>query len=307
MQRKFPTPDGFWLVTGAAILWGTIGIATQAIYNVDGTTSLFLNLARLLVAAPVLLLACWRSLGRATFRVRRRDFLIMVVIGTLLSLSHAGYFAAIQYTGVTIPTLLTMCISPIVVTLVSVLLKLETLTRRIVVALVCALVGAVLLVGLHSPDGAQDHLLLGALYSVIAAVCYACAVVGSRFLAAGYQPVQVTAITFSVGAIVLLLINLAAGVVPVETTQGWALVVYLGLVPTAIAYWMFQKGLRSVSATVASIISMLDPVVAALLAWILFGETLAASGIAGALLLVLSIILLSLEQQRAPEAQGAAT
>jgi DME family drug/metabolite transporter len=305
MQRKIPAPDGFWLVTGAAILWGTIGVATQAIYNIDSTTSLFLNLARLLVATPVLLLVCWRSLGRATFRVRRRDFLIMCVIGTLLSTSHAGYFAAIQYTGVTIPTLLTMCISPIVVTLVSVLLKLETLTRRIVVALVCALVGAVLLVGLQSPDGTPDHLLLGALYSVIAAVCYACAVVGSRFLAGGYPPVQFTAITFSVGTVVLLLINLIGGFVPVQTVQGWALVVYLGLVPTAIAYWMFQKGLRSVSATAASIIGMLDPVVAALLAWILFGETLAASGIAGALLLVLSIILLSLDQQRTPEAQSA--
>jgi DME family drug/metabolite transporter len=304
MQRKLSAPDGFWLVTGSAILWGTIGVATQAIYN--ATSSLFLNLARLLVATPVLLLACWRSVGRAAFRVRRRDFLIMCASGTLLSISHAGYFASIQYAGVTISTLLTMCISPLVVTCVSVLLKLETLTRRIVVALVGALVGAVLLVGLQSPDGAPDHLLLGAFYSVIAAVCYACAVVGNRFVAADYHPVQVTTINFSVGTLVLLAINLAAGFVPVQTGQGWLLVVYLGLVPTAFAYWMFQKGLRSVSATAASIISMLDPVVAALLAWLLFGETLAPSGVVGAGLLVLSIVLLSLEQPRTKAAQSAA-
>src|SRR5262245_51086008 len=106
MQRKTLQPDGFWLVTGAAILWGTIGVATLAIYNSDPTTtSLFLNLARTMVATPVLLLACWRSVGRATFHVRRRDYLIMVAMGTLLSFSHAGYFAAIQYAGVTIATL----------------------------------------------------------------------------------------------------------------------------------------------------------------------------------------------------------
>jgi DME family drug/metabolite transporter len=82
----------------------------------------------------------------------------------------------------------------------------------------------------------------------------------------------------------------------VHTAQGWLLVLYLGLVPTAFAYWMFQKGLRSVSATAASIVSMLDPVVAALLAWVLFGETLSASGIVGAALLLTSIFLLSISQ-----------
>jgi drug/metabolite transporter (DMT)-like permease len=40
---------------------------------------------------------------------------------------------------------------------------------------------------------------------------------------------------------------------------------------------------------------MLDPLVAALLAWALFGETLAAASIAGAGLLLLSLVLLSTE------------
>ena len=42
---------------------------------------------------------------------------------------------------------------------------------------------------------------------------------------------------------------------------------------------------------------MLDPLVAALLAWLLFGETLATSGVAGAALLILSIFLLSVDKR----------
>src|SRR5476651_1990910 len=162
-MRKIQTfqPGGFWLVTGAAILWGTIGVATQAIYNNDSTTSLFLNLTRMLIAAPVLLVACWQVVGRSMFIIRRRDLLIMLLSGTLLALSQAAYFAAILDTGVTIATLLTMCIAPVVVTCVSVLLKFEALTRRIVIALICALIGSVLLVGYHAPDGTHTHLLLG--------------------------------------------------------------------------------------------------------------------------------------------------
>jgi drug/metabolite transporter, DME family len=296
-------PDGFWLVTGAAILWGTIGVATQAIYNIDSTTSLFINLARMGIATPVLLIACWRVVGQAMFSIQRRDFLLMLLTGTLLAISQAAYFAAIRYAGVTVATLLTLCIAPLVVTCLSVLLKFETLTGRIVIALLCALIGSVLLVGLQSPDasgGVQHNLLLGTLFSILAAVTYASMIVVGRFLAADYHPLQVTTVIFGGGTVLLLLINLASGIVTVHTTQGWLLVLYLGLVPTAFAYWMFQKGLRVVSATAASIVGMLDPVVAALLAWVLFGETLNARGMAGAVLLLLSIFLLSTNKATPP-------
>src|SRR5689334_18668151 len=139
-MRKFQAfqPDGFWLVTGAAILWGTIGVATQAIYNIDSTTSLFINLMRMMVAAPVLLLACWQVVGRTMFHIQRRDFGIMLLSGTLLAVSQAAYFAAIRESGVTIATLLTICIAPLVVTCISVLLKFEKLNARIIIALICA-------------------------------------------------------------------------------------------------------------------------------------------------------------------------
>jgi drug/metabolite transporter, DME family len=290
-------PDGFWLVTSAAIIWGTIGVATQAIYNIDTTTSLFINLSRMLIATPVLLLACWHVVGQAMFRIRRRDFLIMLLTGTLLAVSQAAYFAAIRYGGVTTATLLTICVAPLVVTGISVLLKLETLTGRVIIALICALIGSVLLVGVQPPDARHTHLLLGAVFSVVSAVTYAAMIICGRFLAADYHPLQVTAATFGAGTLVLILVNLASGIVLVHTAQGWLLVLYLGLVPTAFAYWLFQKGLRSVSATAASIVSMIDPVVAAALAWALFGERLAVTGLVGAGLLILSIILLSVDKR----------
>ena len=286
-------PGGFWLVLSAAILWGTIGVATQAIYNLDTTTSLFINLGRLLIASPVLFAASWRVVGPRMFNIRRRDRLIMLLTGLFLAVSQATYFAAIRYAGVTIATLLTICIAPVTVVGLSVLLNMEKLTGRLIVALLCAVIGSILLVGLQSPQDKSEHFSLGILFSIIAAMTYACMIVCGRFLAADYHPLQVTALTFSIGALFLLLINFASGIVAVHTTQGWLLILYLGLIPTALAYWLFQSGLRTVSATTASIVSMLDPLVAAGLAWVLFGERLAALGLAGAILLILSVTLLS--------------
>ncbi len=282
----------FWMVIAAAILWGTIGVATQAIYSIDTTTSLFINLGRMLVATPILMLACWRTVGPQMFQIRGRDWVVMVVSGALLAASHSAYFAAIRYSGVTIATLLTICVAPIVVTTLSVLFRLERLSRGKVVALICALVGSVLVVG-FSPEGLYLDPVLGSLFALIAAATYGSMIVGGRFVASGYHPLQISTVMFLAGTITLLLVNLMNGVVPVQTPQGWLLVLYLGVVPTALAYWLFQVGLRSVSASAASIIGMLDPVVAAVLAWVLYGESLTAIGFVGTALLLASIALVS--------------
>ncbi len=294
MLKQSNDQSGFWLVIAAASIWGTIGIATQAIYNADSTTSpLFINFARMVIAAPALTFACWRVVGRDMFKLPRRDLLIMLLNGIFMAASQACYFVAIRYTGVTIATLLSVCVSPLLVTGISVLLKLERPSARALIAVACALVGSVLLVGLNTSAGAQDNLLLGAALSIVAALTYAATIFWGRFLAGSYHPLQVMTFTFGSGALALIPINLLSGAVAIHTSEGWLYALYLGLVPTALAYWMFQKGLRSVTPTTASVSTLLEPTVAALLAWALFGEMLPSTGVIGAGLLILSIFLLS--------------
>ncbi|MBK8030850.1 MAG: EamA family transporter [Chloroflexi bacterium] len=294
MLKQSNDQSGFWLVIAAASIWGTIGIATQAIYNADSATSpLFINFARMVIAAPALTFACWRVVGRDMFKLPRRDLLIMLLNGIFMAASQACYFVAIRYTGVTIATLLSVCVSPLLVTGISVLLKLERPSVRALIAVACALVGSVLLVGLNTPAGAQDNLLLGAVLSIVAALTYAATIFWGRFLAGSYHPLQVMTFTFGSGALALIPINLLSGAIAIHTGEGWLYALYLGLVPTALAYWMFQKGLRSVTPTTASVSTLLEPTVAALLAWALFGEMLPGTGVIGAGLLILSIFLLS--------------
>jgi len=285
--------DGFGLVTIASIIWGTIGIATQVIYNLDSSTSpLFINLMRTLIATPILLFISWHIVGRNMFRIQRRDFTIMCMMGIFLALSQVAYFSSIRYVGVTISTLLTLCTPPILVALVSVVFKLDTFNRQIVIALICAMIGCVLLVGVNPSDN-MPNLELGTLYALASAVCYAGMLICGRFLAAQYHPLQITAIGFSASTILLLLMMMVSDVAVIQTSQGWGLVIYLGLIPTAFAYWIFQVGLRSVPATTASIVVMIDPLVAACLAWVLFDERLTITGIIGSGFLILSLLLLA--------------
>jgi DME family drug/metabolite transporter len=69
--------------------------------------------------------------------------------------------------------------------------------------------------------------------------------------------------------------------------------VYLGVVPTAVAYVVFGAGLRRVTATAAGIATLLEPLTAAALGVLVFGERLGAVSWAGATLLLGALGLLA--------------
>jgi drug/metabolite transporter, DME family len=71
------------------------------------------------------------------------------------------------------------------------------------------------------------------------------------------------------------------------------LLIYLGVGTQGLAYLFFQQGLRTESATVASIVTLLEPVLAAVLAWAIFDEQLGALGVAGAGLLIAGLMVLT--------------
>lgn len=297
--RKKMRLSGFGWVVLASVIWGTIGVTTQIIYNTDNTSPLFINLMRTIIATPILLLMGWRAVGRNLFRARTRDSVIMSVMGICLVLSQVMYFSGIRYAGVTFSTLLTLCVPPVLVGSISVLFKWDRFNRRIFMALICALSGCVLLVTINTSDSIYPDLGQGILYSLVSAVFYAGMLISGRFVAEHYHPLQVTAIGFSAGTLVLLGITMMSEVIVVQTPQAWILIIYLALIPTGFAYWIFQMGLQTVSATTASIVIMLDPLVAAGLAWLMFGEVLSLTGTVGAGLLILSLLILSTQRSEA--------
>ena len=74
-------------------------------------------------------------------------------------------------------------------------------------------------------------------------------------------------------------------------SRGWPLFLYLGLVPTALAYGLYTVGLRRTPATVAGITTLLEPLTASALGVFLFGERLGVEGTIGAILLLAAIAL----------------
>jgi DME family drug/metabolite transporter len=285
---------GFLLVLGAGLLWGTIGIAAKFIYQETSLDAVSVTWLRAAIAAPVCLALGWSALGRDLFRAPRRDLGLMALLGVIVIFYQGAYLGAIDRIGVTPATLIALCVPPALGARASTLVLGEAMDWRLALALTGALLGTALLVGRPEAGvSGAGATAAGVLLALASAAGLAAHVVASRLLAGRHPAIRPLAIAFPVGVLVFAPVALGRGVAFAQPPLGWLLVIYLGVVPSALAYVMLQRGLREVAATAASVLTLVEPLTAAILAWLLFGERLTPFGFVGGALLLGAILLLS--------------
>ncbi len=285
----------FSLVCLAACLWGTVGVITRWMYGIADTNPASLGFFRMAFSVPALWLSAW-LFGIRSWRVRRDDVARMVALGGAMSAYQVFYMAAVERAGVTIAVLITLCTAPLMVAALSALFLGEQLTRQIGLAMALALGGTALLVGLGVDARAAAPALQGAALALGSALSYALVTLISRSVAPRYHPLQPIAIGFTIGALLSLIAAVTFGLRLSYPPLGWALLVYLGLVPTALGYALFLQGMRRTPATVASVISLAEPLTSTTLAALLLGERLSPASLLGAGLLSLALALLALDE-----------
>ena len=111
---------------------------------------------------------------------------------------------------------------------------------------------------------------------------------------AAIPPLAVTATSMGVGALSLLGIGLAVHGLPPISPTGWVIVVWLAVVNTALAFTLWNRSLRELSAVESSIINNTMLVQIAVLAWLFLGERLAWRDVAGLVLATVGIVIAQL-------------
>jgi DME family drug/metabolite transporter len=296
-----------FLVMLASTLWGTSGVASQGVAHFAPTTPLSISFFRIALAAPFLLFAGYRLLGKQMWNISRRDLALMMFIGALIAADQALYFTAISYAGVTVATLLTICTAPIVVTLFTAIYKRQRPSNFTLFSIALAIVGTVLLVGGSQSTNLQDVSWVGVGLSLLCGLGYAGIIVLGQFLAGRCHPLQVNAIGFSTGAVFLAILVQFGDFVGSYPIEGWGLLLYLGVIPTALAYSLFIVGMRTTPAPIASVLVLLEPLTAAFLSWLLLGEQLGVFGIIGTVMLLIAIYLLSTKDSQTKAEEATAT
>ena len=170
-----------------------------------------------------------------------------------------------------------------------------------VVALVVALVGLVLLVGISAGADTGTTVVLGALMAVGSALGYAVVTLAGAGVPAG---VPVTLAGFVGGALLLTPLALVVGLSFTGDPVALGVLLYLGAVPSALAYALFFRGLRTVPGAVASIVTLLEPLTATALATAFLGERLEPAALAGGLLVLAAVAGLYLRRMGDSNSRG---
>lgn len=292
---------GVMMVGAASLLWGTLGIGANLLFK-DGLVSpTLLSFLRMAVAAPCLAGVAFALSPQAFRSYTRADLVVVGSIGVLLALSQTLYFAAIPLAGVGVSTVVAICLAPVAVVAISLLLGTDRLTGSGATALIMAVSGASLLSFGPSVVSVERSALQGGLLSLGSALSYAGVVIMIGRLSTAQSPVEVMAAAFAFGALCLLPLAWQDCVDTPLCFQTWLVVLYLGLVPTSFAYAIFALGVRYVKPITASILSMIDPLTAAVLAWAVFGEAMDLRGAAGTLLLMSAVVMLYRRPPRAAD------
>jgi DME family drug/metabolite transporter len=267
------------LLVVAGVLWGTGGLAGAMLQAVGGIGPVPVAAYRLLVGGVIATLVVVRQLAY----LRGRGALVrLLVSGVLLGAFQAAYQVAVAQISVSLATLITIGCVPVFVALVGGLVERRVPGRRTLLAVGGAVLGLALLSG--GPAGVDGwRAVSGVTMSLLAGAGFA----ALTLVAARPVPGQhaVTSVGLLVGGVFLLPFALVDGMGVPFTGDVLALVGYLGVVPTALAYGAYFLGLRVATPTAAALATMLEPLTATLLAVAFHGERLTSSGVVGALLI----------------------
>jgi drug/metabolite transporter (DMT)-like permease len=248
---------------------------------------------RVALAAPVLGLFWWRSRPSRAVAPPLRWLLLA---GVFFAIDLGIWHQSIRYTSVANSTLLAN-LAPVWVTIGSVWLFGDRITPRFVAGLVIALVGSATLVA-HSFELSLAH-VGGDVLGVITAVFYA-----AYLLTVSHQ--RRTASTLDVMwwstlacALALLPAVLALGE-PLwpQSARGWAVLAGLALLTQVAGQGLIAWGMAHLSAAFSSVSLLVQPVAAAVLAWLILGEAFGALQAVGGAIVLAGIVMCRLAMTR---------
>lgn len=282
----------FWgavCLTLAASIWGSMYVVSK--YVLDYVPPFTLLWLRYAIAGVVLTTI---MIIRRKYKVAGGDLLLLAWIGFI------GYFISVgaQFWGTKLAdahtgALLTAS-SPVFTFLCARLLLQEKITLRKLLALLLSIIGMVTVIGFSGREAINPR---GSFFLVIAAITWALLSVYVKKASSRYSSLTITnyAILFA------LLFTSPVALWEMQTQVPrlfanplvWLGTLYIGIVSTALAFFLWNKGMDLLDAGVGSLFLCFQPIVGSLLGWLLLNEVLDAGFFIGAALIIGGLLIVS--------------
>lgn len=278
---------GSTLVVASAVAWGTWSLWFRPTGLSGRVTAPFVFLCIAVCSLP---LALREQARRADVRRWNRRVVAMLVAFSFAdAVNAASFFSAMTVTTVAV-AVLTHDLAPVLVALAAPHIEGLRVPGAVQAALL-ALAGVALLLEPWSDGALGGDVLLGAALGTLSAIAYAANVFLGRRLA--LELGAATALgAHALGAAILLLPVAGSGLLAIEARDVPYLLV-AGLGPGALAGLAFLRGAALVGSAKAAVLAFVEPLVACLVGFFVFGERLSAWSLAGGALVLTAGIVVS--------------
>ena len=265
-------------------IFGTIGIFVRHI----PLPSSMIALVRGFVGAFFVLLFVYLKKSKLDKAAIKKNFVMLALSGAFIGINWILLFESYHYTTVATATLC-YYMQPIFVILASPFLLKEKLTVKKVACVVVALIGMVFVSGVLQTGIPALSEAKGILYGLGAACFYASVVLMNKKITE-INAYDKTIMQLGMGAIVLspyvMLTQDFGSAAASMTPSHWALLLFVGLVHTGVAYALYFDCMSDLKAQTLAIFSYIDPIVAIILSALLLKENMGVYGVIGAVLVL---------------------
>lgn len=281
----------------AASIWGGMYVVSK--YVLDFIPPLTLVWLRFIIAFVVLygILKIAAKKQKKKVTIRKKDWILFAWIGFI------GYFISItcQFIGTKLSdahtgSLVTSATPAFMVIFAALILK-EKLTARRLLSTIIATIGVIIVIGWDIEIGSY---FIGTIILVGAAITWALLSIYVKIASVRFSSLVITtyAIFFSLFFITPFMIwELQAASFETVNTYVILGILYLGIVSTAGAFFLWNKGLELLDASIGSLFFFFQPIVGSLLGWLLLNETLNSNFFIGGILIICSVFITTFEKK----------
>ncbi len=275
---------GYLLIAAAALLWGNIGPFSRLAFS-QGVTPMEVAFWR---AALAWILFGAHAALRREVRIQRRDIGNLVIFAFMgVAVFYGSYQVAVNRGGAALAAVL-LYTGPAWVAVLARLVFKEAMTPVKLLALGLTLAGVVGVSAGSSDQVLQTGLDLVALGAgLLSGFCYSLYYIYGKHFSGRYSSPNLFLYMLPIGALSLYPL---VDFVP-KTPTAWIALAALAFFCTYGAYYCYYLGLKYLEASRAAITATLEPVVAAVVAYVWWGECFTALGYAGSLLILAAVVL----------------